>query len=179
MNPIGIRTAAVMAGLGSVLMTGESALAGFHLWGINEVYSNSSGTIQFIELRTETGGGENLMNGRKFTSSLAALTLGHDLSGALGARREVPGSAVVRALGELAVDVRGDGLDREVVLPPVRYLDREEAPACTHPATSCNCRSSARAARRRSKELRNAARPRWILLRTVPSFTLSVAPISS
>jgi hypothetical protein len=41
----------------------------------------------------------------------------------------MPGGAVERALGELAVDVRGDGLDREVVLPPVRYLDREEAPA--------------------------------------------------
>ena len=38
---------------------------------------------------------------------------------------------------------------------------------------------SLRAARFRSRAVRRAARPRWILLRTVPSFTPRVAPISS
>ena len=33
------------------LLAGGNAQAAFHLWQINEAYSNASGTIQFIELR--------------------------------------------------------------------------------------------------------------------------------
>lgn len=31
------------------LLAGSNAQASFHLWQINEVYSNASGTIQFIQ----------------------------------------------------------------------------------------------------------------------------------
>jgi hypothetical protein len=45
-----------------------TANASFHLWQINEVYSNVSGTIQFIEFTT-TFNGQDLMNGHTLTSS--------------------------------------------------------------------------------------------------------------
>lgn len=59
--------------LGLVLLgvfgLGEAALAGSHLWKINEVFSNASGTIQFIELKECCGGpGENFLNGYLVTS---------------------------------------------------------------------------------------------------------------
>ena len=97
--------------------------------------------------------------------------------------REVLGGAGVRAGGELAVDVGGDGLRREVVLPPVRERSPRSANArqpLATPSSSCTVGDPPRGRRRRrSSELRSAARPRWILLLTVPSFTPSVAPISS
>src|SRR5262249_25883350 len=34
------------------------AQAGFHLWTLQEIYSNSSGSLQFIELVDNSGGGQ-------------------------------------------------------------------------------------------------------------------------
>lgn len=44
-----------------ILCTGGPALAGHHLWDVNEVFSNADGTIQFIELWESTG--DNAENG--------------------------------------------------------------------------------------------------------------------
>lgn len=44
------------------LACATSARANFHLWQINEVYSNQSGSVQFVELTTIFGGQEVLLN---------------------------------------------------------------------------------------------------------------------
>lgn len=46
------------------------ARASFHLWIVNEVYSNADGTVQFIEFTTEFGNQTALAN-QKITASLA------------------------------------------------------------------------------------------------------------
>ena len=46
----------------SLLAIAASARAAFHEWKINEVYSNHSGTVQFVELTTTQSGQEFLIN---------------------------------------------------------------------------------------------------------------------
>ncbi len=41
-------------------MSGTSAQASFHLWNIQEVYTNSNGTVQFIEFFSAAGSQESL-----------------------------------------------------------------------------------------------------------------------
>jgi serralysin len=53
-----------------------SARASFHLWGINEVYSDATGTVQFVEMFTDDGG-ELFTGGTTFTSTTKSLTLDH------------------------------------------------------------------------------------------------------
>jgi len=57
------------------LMT-RGAFAGAHTWKINEVYTDASGLIQFVELR-ESGGGDSEIGtgGRAVTSSLHSFTM--------------------------------------------------------------------------------------------------------
>ena len=50
-----------------------SAFSSFHLWQIKELYSNASGTVQFIEL-TASAGGQQFIGGRTITSSQAGIT---------------------------------------------------------------------------------------------------------
>src|SRR5438105_8662865 len=66
-----IRTIRVQAiALGIVFAGGGWALAGSHLWRINEVFSNASGTIQFIELKECCGDNfETGVNGHTMTSN--------------------------------------------------------------------------------------------------------------
>ncbi len=75
------------------MFTGQ-ARAAFHLWSITEIYSNSSGTLQFIEL-TDSSGGQNLVGGQQIqvhnlgntltntftlgSGSLSGSTAGHSL----------------------------------------------------------------------------------------------------
>jgi len=75
--------AATLLGLAAL----SSARASFHLWQIDEVYSDASGTVQFIEL-TVTSDGENFLSGRTlasaghtftFPSNLPAKTANHHL----------------------------------------------------------------------------------------------------
>jgi hypothetical protein len=60
---------------------GSAARASFHLWGINEVYSNSSGTVQFVEMRNDADSFENFTQGQTFKSNANTLTLNHNLDG--------------------------------------------------------------------------------------------------
>ena len=46
----------------------SSGQASFHLWDINEVYSNSDGSVQFIELFT-TSNSQQSVNGKRITST--------------------------------------------------------------------------------------------------------------
>jgi hypothetical protein len=45
------------------------AQAAFHLWKIDEVYSNASGSVQFIELSASTNGGQQFVNGQTLKSN--------------------------------------------------------------------------------------------------------------
>lgn len=56
-----------------LLAASGSALASFHLFQIKEIYSNASGTVQFIEL-TASAGGQQFIGGRTITSSQAGIT---------------------------------------------------------------------------------------------------------
>src|SRR5262245_59018029 len=57
---------ALMLALGGVV----PATSGVHLWRVKEVFSNASGTIQFIEIATCCGStGENFTNGHHVTSN--------------------------------------------------------------------------------------------------------------
>ena len=39
-----------------ILGANGTVRASFHLWRIAELYSNADGTVQFLELSTDTGG---------------------------------------------------------------------------------------------------------------------------
>ena len=62
--------------LGSCLV----AQATFHLWQIDEVYSNNSGTVQFIELTTNASG-QNFVSGHNVTTTSDSFIFGSNLSG--------------------------------------------------------------------------------------------------
>jgi len=69
---------------GTFLFLLSRLLASFHLWEINEVYSNSDGSVQFIELFT-TADGQEFLGGQSLTVSgagaAAPFTFGANLSG--------------------------------------------------------------------------------------------------
>lgn len=50
------------------------AHAAFHLWAINEIYTNSSGTLQFIEL-VDTFGSQNVVGGQQIRAVNLANTI--------------------------------------------------------------------------------------------------------
>jgi hypothetical protein len=50
----------------------SSAQAAFHLWKIDEVYSNASGTVQFIEMDASTNSGQQFTTGTSLTVSSAS-----------------------------------------------------------------------------------------------------------
>ncbi|GEM_PF-1895539 len=53
---------------GASALSGGPAMAGSHLWKINELFTNASGTVQFIELKESLGStGENGLAGKTMT----------------------------------------------------------------------------------------------------------------
>src|SRR5262245_39383617 len=46
----------ILAALGMMLLNATSAQAAFHAWQITQVYTNASGTLQFIEMVDSFGG---------------------------------------------------------------------------------------------------------------------------
>lgn len=60
----------VLAVLSVIAIPAGRAWAGAHTWDVNEVFSDATGTVQFIELREAGGGaGEVNVNGRPVTST--------------------------------------------------------------------------------------------------------------
>lgn len=58
-----------------VLMASRPAQASFHLFQINELYSNASGTVQFVELKEAFGAnGENFLSGHTLTFTQGGTT---------------------------------------------------------------------------------------------------------
>src|SRR5882672_1663346 len=59
----------------------DSGQAAFHLWKIDEVYSNASGTVQFIEM-FDPSANETAMNGATLASQGHSFTFGANLPAA-------------------------------------------------------------------------------------------------
>jgi len=73
MNPI--RKSFVMSAL--LVGVAHTAIAGQHTWKVNEVFSNASGTIQFVELREGNGTpGEVNVNGVTVSSTTKSFPIG-------------------------------------------------------------------------------------------------------
>jgi hypothetical protein len=62
---------AVLLALAAFASPGRAA---FHLWSLTEVYSNSSGSLQFIEMRDDFGG-QQFISGLEIVSTNASGTL--------------------------------------------------------------------------------------------------------
>ncbi len=56
-----------------MLTTASPVFASFHLWRLNEIYSNASGSIQFIEL-TSAAGGQEFLTGHSITTTQNGVT---------------------------------------------------------------------------------------------------------
>jgi hypothetical protein len=59
--PAGLRVASLLFAFGAALAVPRPASAFGHLWEISEVFSNADGTVQFIEMSSESTG-ENAMS---------------------------------------------------------------------------------------------------------------------
>jgi len=91
----------------TLLVSGGAARAAFHLWQLNEIYSNADGTVQFIEL-TALQGGQQFLTGHTITSSQGtssiSFTFPSDLPGDTAGRSLLIGTAGFAALGVVTPD---------------------------------------------------------------------------
>ena len=88
-----------------------NAWSAFHFWAINEVYSNSTGTVQFIEFTTAFGGQQFLASGfgqHGITSSQGATTKSFPFPGNLPGdttnKKFLVGTAALAAAGGVVPD---------------------------------------------------------------------------
>ena len=90
-----------------LLVSAATAHAAFHLWQLNEIYSNADGTVQFIELRTSAGG-QQFLTGHAITSLQGSTTLSFtfpsDLPGDTAGRNFLIGTTGFAALGLVTPD---------------------------------------------------------------------------
>ena len=69
----------LLASLFGIILAATSAQASFHLWQITQLYSDPTGTVQFIELTNGNFDGENLLMGHTITSNSHSYTFPNDL----------------------------------------------------------------------------------------------------
>jgi|SRR5687767_10928885 len=83
------------------------AQAAFHLWQINELYSNTDGTVQFVEL-TALAGGQQFLAGHNLTASSGGssntITFPSNLPGDSSGKRMLIATQGFAALGIVAPD---------------------------------------------------------------------------
>lgn len=85
------------------------ANAAFHFWNLKELYSNSSGTLQFIELQTASGG-QQFVSGQQINVSNIGntmtnmLTLPNNLPGDSAGHTFLIGTSGIQAAGAPAPD---------------------------------------------------------------------------
>ncbi len=93
--------------LAAVLSWAPAAGAAFHLWAMNELYSNPDGTIQFLEMTALTGG-QQFLNGHRLVSSSGSvsrsITFDRNLPGDSGGRRMLIATQGFAALGIVTPD---------------------------------------------------------------------------
>ena len=69
----------LLATVFGIILATTSAQASFHLWQITQLYSDPTGTVQFIELTNGNFDGENLLMGHTITSNSHSYTFPNDL----------------------------------------------------------------------------------------------------
>jgi hypothetical protein len=69
----------LLASLFGIILATTSAQATFHLWQITQLYSDPTGTVQFIELTNGISDGENLLMGHTITSNTNSYTFPNNL----------------------------------------------------------------------------------------------------
>jgi Dockerin type I domain len=69
----------LLASLFGIILATTSAQATFHLWQITQLYSDPTGTVQFIELTNGNFDGENLLMGHTITSNTNSYTFPNNL----------------------------------------------------------------------------------------------------
>ena len=74
-----VRLAVCAAFCGWAMLAVQPAYAAFHLWSISEIYSNSDGSVQFIELFTSSGG-QTFTSGTHIVSNAHTFTFPSGLS---------------------------------------------------------------------------------------------------
>lgn len=74
------------------------AFAGAHTWRFSELFTNSSGTIQFVELRCISGSGENFVGGLQITTGTNTFTFPGNLVGSTLNKRLLLGTTAFAAL---------------------------------------------------------------------------------
>lgn len=72
--------------------------AGAHTWRFSELFTNSSGTVQFVELRCISGSGENFVGGLQITTGTNTFTFPGNLAGSTLNKRVLLGTAAFAAL---------------------------------------------------------------------------------
>lgn len=83
-----------------------NAQSAFHLWKINEIYSNADGTVQFIEFTT-TFGNQQFVSGQTVTTqgtSTQTFTFPGNLPGDSANKKFLMGTAAVAAAGGVTPD---------------------------------------------------------------------------
>ncbi len=73
-----IRVSALLLTITSTVFWTGPVLATFHLWKIDQIYSNTSGNVQFVEL-ADSANGETLVGGQTLTSNGHTFTFPSDL----------------------------------------------------------------------------------------------------
>src|SRR5215510_1194259 len=82
-----------LLGVALGLLPASPAHAKNHLWRFTEVFSNTSGTIQFVEMQECCGADEETqMSSTSITSNTATYNFSNDLSGPTGNRWIVIGT---------------------------------------------------------------------------------------
>jgi serralysin len=69
------KTLATCVAIGLSLASASLASAAFHLWKIDEVYSNASGSVQFIELSASNNGSQQFVQNETLKSNANSFTL--------------------------------------------------------------------------------------------------------
>src|SRR5262245_62606412 len=92
------------------VLTMPQARAAFHLWKLQEIYTDTSGTLQFIEMFENLGGGEIFVGGMQITVQNIGNTQSHvftvpmDLEGSTFNHALLFGTAGLQAAGGPAPD---------------------------------------------------------------------------
>jgi len=91
----------IVVAFGSLWIASSPALAASHLWRINEIFSNATGTIQFIELKECCGStAEHGLGGKTLTDDVlgSVYTIQNDITGNTAGQTLLFGTAAFAAL---------------------------------------------------------------------------------
>lgn len=80
------------------VLCGSVAQGGAHTWRISEIFTNSDGTIQFVELLCISGSSENFVGGLQVTTGTNTFTFPGNLAGSTLNKRILLGTAAYAAL---------------------------------------------------------------------------------